>query len=80
MDYLVHSLIAAATIRGLRLFHSTCPLVWPLFKGGVYSRVCLFEEIQYILQVNLQRHIKQMADTNGRSSLDCVVCLVDVHG
>ena len=41
-DYVVDSLIAAAAIRGRRLFLSTCTLVWLLFTGGVYSRAVSF--------------------------------------
>ena len=39
---MIDSLIAAATIRGRRLFPSSCTLVWLLFKVGVYSRAVSF--------------------------------------
>ena len=42
-DYVVDSLIAAATIQGWRLFHLTCTLVRLLFKAGVYLRVVSFQ-------------------------------------
>ena len=42
-DYIVDSLIAADTIRGQRLFRSTCTLVRLLFKGGVYLRAASFQ-------------------------------------
>ena len=29
---------AAATIRGLHLFHSELPIMWLLFEGSVYSK------------------------------------------
>ena len=37
-DYVVDSLIAAAAIRGRRLFRSTCVIVRLLFTGGVFLR------------------------------------------
>ena len=46
-DYVVESLIAAATIRGRRLFHSTSTLERLLFKGGVSSRAASFRGNTY---------------------------------
>ena len=49
------SLLAAATIRGRRLFGSELPIVRLLFEGGDYSRVAtirwwhLFKEIRYMI-------------------------------
>ena len=54
----VPCILATATIQGQRLFHSELPIVWLLFKGGVYLRAAtirgrhLFEEIGQVLDNN----------------------------
>ena len=35
----VPRILAAATIRGWRLFRSKLPIVWPLFEDGDYSNM-----------------------------------------
>ena len=55
----VPCILAVASIRGWRLFHSELRIVWLLFKGGNYSWVasiqgwCLFEGKVYLRVVSI---------------------------